>query len=953
MFFSCQKVQENKEEAIPETKEQTVSFNALPMGETKTAFTDPSDGKYPTLWTANDEKIKISMNYGSAKDATVTPSKDFTKATFAAEFTPGEASEFTFYALSPASSFVSVSGDPNYSLLVNIPTSQTPITKSVDEAAQILFAKSATLNAFPTESVDLQFSHLTAYACMSLKNLDLGGATINSISITAGANIAGRWYYYPGTGALSENSASATITVNTTSATDVMFALAPVDLAGKTLKIVVNTNMGTFTKDIASWPSGKAFLAGHVAKFALSMEGITVVSPKVYTLVKDVAELTAGSKVIIAAAESNFAISTTQNGNNRANAAVTISDEKISSPSESIEIFTVEAGTKDNTYAFHTTNSDAVDSNDGYIYAASSGSNYMRTEASKSDNSSFAISIDANGIATVVAQGTNTRNHMRHNSSSSCFSCYAESSSVAEKVAIYKLAGSGSPAVVTPVINITSSNPMEIANTASSQTIEYSISNPTEASLTAALQDPADTWISNIDYGTDGQVSFDVAAQEGGAAARSAVIVLSYTGADDVEVTVNQAAGAGASYDFETIAALNALVTSTSSTYNGYLTDAVVSYVPNTGTAIIKDATGSITYYKSGHGLKQGQTFTGEIQVTAIQYNSLYSEITAMNASFTGSETVVDPEDVALSALVGNYATYQNAYVRVAALTVTEVSGKNITVTDGVNSYVVYCNYGNATNSVNDVITAVGTVTKYSSTEEIKVWKADNIVTGSATPKAVTFTQPTEPGCSFTVKVGGATIASGDTVESGETVTLTATAGSGYTFSGWTVTGASVANASASETTFTMGDSDVSISAAFSVSGGGGPTVVSVSVSDYASANSWSNDTKYTSMSLDANVTATITGGGNSGKYYTSGDEWRLYQTENASITINAGTKTITSVTITYSVKNTGTLKKDATVIASGAAQTPNASSVTYTVGNTGSATNGQVKITAISVTYE
>lgn len=540
MFFSCQKVQENKEEALPETKEQTVSFNALPMGETKTAFTDPSDGKYPTLWTTNDEKVKISMNYEAPKDATVTPSKDYTKATFAASFEAGEATEFTFYALSPASAYVSV--NKSYSSLnIAIPTTQTPISKSVDEAAQVIFAKSATLGAFPTESVDLHFSHLTAYACMTLKNLELGEATISSISITAGSDIAGRWYYYPGDGTYTASSGSATITVNTSSAANVMFALAPVDLAGKTLKIVVNTDQGTFTKNIASWPSGKVFRAGHVAKFALDMTGIVVESPKVYNLVKDVAELTAGSKVIIAGATSSFAISTTQNGNNRADASVTISDEKISSPSESVEIFTIEAGTKANTYAFQTTNSDAVDTNDGYIYAASASANHLKTEASKSDNSSFAISIDATGIATVVAQGTNTRNHMRHNESSSCFSCYASSSTVTEKVSIYKLAGSGAPVVVTPVINVTSDNPMAVSNANDLHAIEYTISNPTSAVISAVANV---SWIHDFDCSTAGEVSFEVDAnQVKDAPARNGVITLSYEGAVDVEVTVNQAKG--------------------------------------------------------------------------------------------------------------------------------------------------------------------------------------------------------------------------------------------------------------------------------------------------------------------------------------------------------------------------------------------------------------------------
>lgn len=100
--------------------------------------------------------------------------------------------------------------------------------------------------------------------------------------------------------------------------------------------------------------------------------------------------------------------------------------------------------------------------------------------------------------------------------------------------------------VFPPAINVTSENPMDVANTASTQTITYEIVNPTAATLTAALKDPADTWITNIDFSTPGEVTFDVAAQGSGAPARDAVIVLSYTGAANVEVEVNQAAGAGA-----------------------------------------------------------------------------------------------------------------------------------------------------------------------------------------------------------------------------------------------------------------------------------------------------------------------------------------------------------------------------------------------------------------------
>ena len=181
--------------------------------------------------------------------------------------------------------------------------------------------------------------------------------------------------------------------------------------------------------------------------------------------------------------------------------------------------------------------------------------------------------------------------------------------------------------------------------------------------------------------------------------------------------------------DFTTIAELNALVTTTSATLSGTLTNAVISFVPATNTAFIKDATGSIMYYKKDHGLKQGQTFSGDLTVAAIKYNDLYSEITDLgSATFTGDETVVEPESVTIATLIGQYDKYQNAYVKVSNLNVVSKSGKNINVTDGTNSYVVFDYGGSVAANAGDIVTvASGTVTKYQTTEEIKVWKADDI----------------------------------------------------------------------------------------------------------------------------------------------------------------------------------------------------------------------------------
>ena len=177
---------------------------------------------------------------------------------------------------------------------------------------------------------------------------------------------------------------------------------------------------------------------------------------------------------------------------------------------------------------------------------------------------------------------------------------------------------------------------------------------------------------------------------------------------------------------FTTIAQLNALATTTPTEYTGTLENAVVSFVPDAKNAIIKDATGSVLYFKNGHGLKQGQTFSGDVTVKLVLYNNA-SEITAIDAAFTGEEAVVEPESVSLSALAADFAKYQNAYVKVKDLEVVSVSGKNINVKNGNDTYVVYSNAGNATVEVGKTITATGTICQYSNKAQIKAWTMDAV----------------------------------------------------------------------------------------------------------------------------------------------------------------------------------------------------------------------------------
>jgi len=130
-------------------------------------------------------------------------------------------------------------------------------------------------------------------------------------------------------------------------------------------------------------------------------------------------------------------------------------------------------------------------------------------------------------------------------------------------------------------------------------------------------------------------------------------------------------------------------------------------------------------------------------------------------------------------------------------------------------------------------------------------------------------------------------------------------------------------------------------------------TTVSVIMSEYATANAWANSQKYLTANLDSNITATVgNSGNNSGKWYDNGSNWRIYQTENSTLTISSTDKTIVSVKVTYDSYNTGTLTLNGANVASNDVVAVNANSVTFGLGNTGTASNGQARITAIEVVY-
>lgn len=141
---------------------------------------------------------------------------------------------------------------------------------------------------------------------------------------------------------------------------------------------------------------------------------------------------------------------------------------------------------------------------------------------------------------------------------------------------------------------------------------------------------------------------------------------------------------------------------------------------------------------------------------------------------------------------------------------------------------------------------------------------------------------------------------------------------------------------------------------------GNAPTAVkatsgsSLSISSYATANSWVDTTRYTSIVYDSHITLTGLSNGNNSKYYSSNNSWRHYEGDSGAITITATDATLTSVTFNYSNGNSGVLKYDGVNKTSGTAVSlGGATSAEFTVGHSSGSKNGNVQITSFSVTYQ
>ena len=148
---------------------------------------------------------------------------------------------------------------------------------------------------------------------------------------------------------------------------------------------------------------------------------------KAWQLCTETTEFNVGDQIAIVSQSSEYALSNTQNTNNRSATMVNKNGEQMY-VDETIQVITLEQGMVENTYAFNV--------GGGYLYAASSSSNVLKTHDSIDENSCWALNIDSDGTAHIQAQGTSSKNVLMFNSTSKLFSCYSSSQS---PIVVYKL----------------------------------------------------------------------------------------------------------------------------------------------------------------------------------------------------------------------------------------------------------------------------------------------------------------------------------------------------------------------------------------------------------------------------------------------------------------------------------------------------------------------------------
>lgn len=247
---------------------------------------DPLTGK--VSWNATGEFLQVletaasTTVFATSQEGVI--SGDIAK--FAVTFPANENTPLVYNAVYPASAWVTTSNTDITNMKVITPTVQQPTATSFDSNADLLIAKSISVESQPTE-LQMSFGRAVAIGKMTVKNLASAESVLGVKFTAPDKKVTGRSYVDMTAGTIKEYgyinnfadnvtlnySSEMNITANSEAGMTAYFTCFPFEVAtGETFTVTVTTATKIFTKTITVQEGrALAFAAGDSSTFAVDM----------------------------------------------------------------------------------------------------------------------------------------------------------------------------------------------------------------------------------------------------------------------------------------------------------------------------------------------------------------------------------------------------------------------------------------------------------------------------------------------------------------------------------------------------------------------------------------------------------------------------------------------------------------------------------------------------------
>lgn len=293
---------------------------------------DPLTGKIS--WNETGEYLQVfetaasKTTYANSQEGTVSDGT----AKFAVSFPENTNTPLVYNAVYPASAWITSNNTDITNMKVVTRTSQQPTATSFDSNADLLIAKSISLESQPTE-LQMSFGRAVAIGKMTVKNLASEEPVLGVEFTAPDKKVTGRSYVDMTAGTIKEYgyinnfadnvtlnySSEMNITANSEAGMTAYFTCFPFEVAtGETFTVTVTTASKIFTKTVTVQEGrALAFAAGDSSTFAVDMTGAT----------EEENETLSGDYVITATqSETTYAMSSLAEGSRLAPVVITPSN---------------------------------------------------------------------------------------------------------------------------------------------------------------------------------------------------------------------------------------------------------------------------------------------------------------------------------------------------------------------------------------------------------------------------------------------------------------------------------------------------------------------------------------------------------------------------------------------------------------------------------------------------